>query len=244
MKVVGIIPARFASSRFPGKPLIDLDGKSMIQRVYEGASRSTRLSEVIVATDDKRIFEHVKAFGGKVQMTNQSHVSGTERCGEIALTLDADVIINIQGDEPLIDARQIDQAVTAFSNSEVQIATLGTRSISEQDILNPNRIKIVLDKNSDALYFSRSPIPNSANFKGEASSFYPFMKHIGLYAYRKSCLLELVALKPTELEQIESLEQLRWLFHGYKINVVETEIETPNIDSPEDVETVLQILRK
>ncbi len=244
MKVVGIIPARYASSRFPGKPLIDLAGKSMIQRVYEGASKALSLDEVIVATDDDRIFQHVLSFGGKALMTKDSHVSGTDRCGEIALKIDADVIINVQGDEPLIDARQIDQVVSAFENYEVQIATLGTRKISKEDLLNPNRIKIVLDKNNNALYFSRSCIPNHANFNEDAFSFYPYMKHIGLYAYRKYCLLDLVTLEPTRLEQVESLEQLRWLFHGYKIHVVETNIETPNIDSPDDVETVLQLLRK
>ena len=242
MKVVGIIPARYASSRFPGKPLIDLKGKSMIQRVYEGALKASSLSEVIVATDDQRIFDHVLSFGGKVKMTNENHPSGTDRCGEIALSIDADVIINIQGDEPLIDARQIDQVIEAFQDATVQIATLGTHSITPEDVQNANRIKIVTDKNNNALYFSRSAIPNSANFKGMPEDFYPFYKHIGLYAYRKECLLELVLLEPTKLEQIESLEQLRWLYNGYAIRVVTTDIETPNIDVPEDVEKVLPFL--
>lgn len=242
MKVVGIIPARYASSRFPGKPLIDLKGKSMIQRVYEGAMKSKRLDIVIVATDDERIFEHVKSFGGNVRMTNSNHPSGTDRCGEIAKTIDAEVVINIQGDEPLIDARQIDQVIAAFENDSVQIATLGTHNITQEDVQNSNRIKIVTDVNNNALYFSRSAIPNSANFKGAPEDFYPFYKHIGLYAYRKECLLQLVQLEATKLEQIESLEQLRWMYYGYSIRVVTTDIETPNIDVPEDVEKVLPFL--
>ncbi len=242
MKVVGIIPARFASSRFPGKPLIDLKGKSMIQRVYEGAMKSKSLDIVIVATDDQRIYDHVKSFGGNVRMTRENHLSGTDRCGEIAQSLDADVVVNIQGDEPLIDSRQIDQVIAAFNDSSVQIATLGTHSISQDDIQNPNRIKIVTDAKNNALYFSRSAIPNSANFKGVPKDFYPFYKHIGLYAYRKACLLELVQLEATKLEQIESLEQLRWMYYGYSIRVVTTDIETPNIDVLEDVEKVLPFL--
>ncbi len=242
MKIVGIIPARYASSRFPGKPLIDLKGKSMIQRVYEGAVRSTRLDEVIVATDDPRIFEHVQSFGGNVEITAKEHQSGTERCGELARSIDCDVILNIQGDEPLIDYRQIDQVLEAFLDPEVQIATLGTHTISEADVHNPNRIKIVTDHRQNALYFSRSPIPNSAHFKGNAMDAYPFYKHIGLYAYRTKCLLELIDLEASQLEKIESLEQLRWLYHGYPIRVVTTTIETPNIDVPEDVEKVLALL--
>lgn len=242
MKVVGIIPARFASSRFPGKPLIDLKGKTMIQRVYEGAMKATSLEEIIVATDDERIYNHVLSFGGQVRMTNENHPSGTDRCGEIAQNIDADIIINIQGDEPLIDARQIDQVIAAFQDSTVQIATLGTHAISQEDVQNTNRIKIVTDINNNALYFSRSAIPNSANFKGAPNDFYPFYKHIGLYAYRKECLLKLVQLEATKLEQIESLEQLRWLYNGYAIRVVTTDIETPNIDVPEDVEKVLPFL--
>lgn len=242
MKVVGIIPSRYASSRFPGKPLLDLNGKSMIQRVYEGALKAKNLDQVIVATDDQRIFDHVQSFGGNVQMTRSEHPSGTDRCGEVASTIEADVIINIQGDEPLIDARQIDQVIAAFNDSSVHIATLGTHAISQEDVHNTNRIKIVTDVNNNALYFSRSAIPNAANFKGTPEEFYPFYKHIGLYAFRKSCLLELVELEPTKLEQIESLEQLRWLYNGYSIRVITTDIETPNIDVPEDVEKVLPFL--
>ncbi len=239
MNIVGIIPARYASSRFPGKPLIDLKGRSMIQRVYEGAAKSEKLTQVIVATDDQRIYNEVKSFGGKVMMTSESHTTGTDRCGEVAATLTADVVVNIQGDEPLIDFRQLDQLCETFNDPDVKIATLGITEVSEEDRLNPNRIKIVLDKNDNALYFSRSPIPNTVNGTVESNSFY---RHIGLYAYRADVLKELVKLEPTSLEKIESLEQLRWLYHGYKIRVVKTTIETPNIDVPEDIAKVLNRL--
>lgn len=238
MKIVGIIPARYDSSRFPGKPLIDLNGKSMIQRVYEGASSSKMLSEVIVATDDERIFHHVKEFGGRVQMTDRNHTTGTDRCGEVAKSLDADVIINIQGDEPLVNPTQLDTLCSVFENKEVQIATLGILMEKDlSDLHDSNRIKIVLDAHDRALYFSRSAIPFERVEKG-----YPFLRHIGLYAFRKQTLLELIQLQPCKLEQTESLEQLRWLYNGYNIQVVETDIETPNIDSPEDVEKVLRLL--
>lgn len=240
MKILGIIPARYGSSRFPGKPLIDLKGKSMIQRVYEGAKKSTLLSEVIVATDDQRIVEEVKRFGGNVMLTNPNHPSGTDRCGEVAAHFnDIDVVINIQGDEPLVDFRQLDVLAKVFENENVQIATLGINQVSMEDILNTNRIKIVLDQHQNALYFSRSPLPNFANATGNPLEKYPFLRHIGLYAYRTETLHQLVDLKPTALEQIESLEQLRWLYYGYPIRVVLTDIETPNIDVPADVEKVL-----
>jgi len=243
LKVIGIIPARYASSRFPGKPLVDLKGKSMIQRVYEGAKRSTLLAEVIVATDDSRIYDEVVRFGGKVKMTSENHPSGTDRCGEVAKTIqDADVVINIQGDEPLVDYRQLDTLIQAFENKNTQIATLGNKAVSMEDIMNSNRIKIVVDDKEEALYFSRSAIPNFANFKEDPLENYPFYRHIGLYAYRADVLQELVKLKPTALEKVESLEQLRWLYYGYKIKIVETNIETPNIDVPEDVEKVLPFL--
>ncbi|MBP6460200.1 MAG: 3-deoxy-manno-octulosonate cytidylyltransferase [Crocinitomicaceae bacterium] len=240
LKIIGIIPARYGSSRFPGKPLIDLKGKTMIQRVYEGAKKSTILSEVIVATDDKRIYDAVEAFGGKVMMTSSDHPSGTDRCGEVANALDTcDVVINIQGDEPLVDYRQLDQLASAFTDPNVSIATLGIKNVSLSDIENTNRIKIVVNEMQNALYFSRSAVPNFANAKGDPLTLYPYYRHIGLYAYRATTLQELVKLQPTQLEQIESLEQLRWLYYGYTIHVVETTIETPNIDVPEDVEKVL-----
>lgn len=243
MKVLGIIPARYASSRFPGKPLIDLKGKSMIQRVYEGAKKSTRITEVIVATDDQRIFDEVQRFGGKVMMTKESHPSGTDRCAEVASHFpDMDVVINIQGDEPLVDYRQLEQLIDAFIEPKTDIATLGNLSLTQEDVDNPNRIKVVVNAKNSALYFSRSAIPNSYHSKGNPLEKYPYMRHIGLYAYRSTVLQELTKLEPTALEKIESLEQLRWLYHGYSIQLVETTIETPNIDVPEDVEKVLEFL--
>ena len=239
MKAIGIIPARYASSRFPGKPLIDLKGKTMIQRVYENASKATLLDEVIVATDDQRIYDHVISFGGKVFMTSEKHTSGTDRCGEVMIQLEADLVINIQGDEPLVDPIQLDTLLSAFKDDSVQIATLGPPNITKDDLSNPNRIKIVKDVTDNAIYFSRSAIPNDYHFKGESFNFYPFLKHIGLYAFRTNVLLDLVKLEPTKLEQVESLEQLRWMYYGYKIKIVETTIETPNIDVPKDVELVL-----
>ena len=242
-KVLGVIPARFESSRFPGKPLIDLKGKTMIQRVYEGASKSNLLAEVIVATDDKRIYDAVKAFGGKVEMTSKNHPSGTDRCGEVlSRNSDYDIVLNIQGDEPLVSAEQIDQLLSAFDAPEVQIATLGIASVTEEDKQNPNRIKLVKNHKNDALYFSRSAIPNEINGSEVARKEFPFLRHIGLYAYRSNVLQQLVKLDKTKLEQIESLEQLRWMYHGFSIRIVETKIETPNIDVPEDLEKVLQYL--
>lgn len=243
MNIIGIIPARYASSRFPGKPLVDLKGKTMIQRVYEGASKSQKISKIIVATDDQRIFDTVKAFGGEVVMTSLDHTTGTDRCGEVAeLFPDADVVVNIQGDEPLVNYQQLDALCNAFEDDKVEIATLGINKVTEEEQQNTNRIKIVLDENKNAMYFSRSPIPNTANAKQEIINQFQFYRHIGLYAYRKKTLLELVNLKPTLIEKIESLEQLRWLYYGYKIKVVQTEIETPNIDVPEDLEKVLKEL--
>ena len=243
MNVLGIIPARFDSSRFPGKPLIDLKGKSMIQRVYEGASRSNKLSQLIVATDDKRIVDEVERFGGNVMMTRKSHTSGTDRCAEVARFYpEMDVVINIQGDEPLVDYRQLDQLIDSFVAPDTLIATLGNRSVTDEDLQNPNRIKIVLNKHNQALYFSRSTIPNFYHSNQAIVANFPFLRHIGLYAYRSDVLQQLANLEPTHLEKIESLEQLRWLFHGYAIRVVETDIETPNIDVPEDVEKVIELI--
>jgi 3-deoxy-manno-octulosonate cytidylyltransferase (CMP-KDO synthetase) len=243
MKVLGIIPARYASSRFPGKPLIDLKGKTMIQRVYEGAKQSKLIDFLIVATDDSRIQEEVLKFGGNVEMTSEKHNSGTDRCAEVAKKYpEYDLIINIQGDEPLVDFRQLDQLIQVFEKESIQIATLATKKITSEELENPNRIKIVVDKNNSALYFSRSAIPNQVNFKGDGLSSYPFLRHIGLYAYQKNTLIELSNLPVSTLETIESLEQLRWLYSGFKIHVAETDIETPNIDSIEDVENVLRNL--
>lgn len=239
MKNLAIIPARYNSSRFPGKPLIDLEGKTMIQRVYEGVKNAQLFEEVVVATDDQRIVSHIEGIGGKAILTNDFHESGTERCGEVIETYsNFDIVVNIQGDEPLVEKTQLEQLLSAFTDKKVEIATLGTPKISQKDIIDTNRIKIVLNHNSDALYFSRSPIPYQRNPED-----YPFLRHIGLYAFRSETLKKLIKLPTTLLEKTESLEQLRWMYHGYKIRVVETLIETPNIDTPEDVEIVLKKLR-
>lgn len=244
MRILGVIPARYGSSRFPGKPLIDLKGKTMIRRVTEGAKRSLLLTDVVVATDDQRIMDEVSSFGGKAVMTAGHHPTGTDRCAEVLRGWNEhiDVVINIQGDEPLVDPRQLDALLSAFEDPKVQIATLASRNISLEDLNNPNRIKLVVDNRNDAMYFSRSAVPNYANAKVPPLELYPYLRHIGLYAYRADILEQISHLEPTQLEMTESLEQLRWLFHGYRIRVVETEIETPNIDSPEDVEKVMSLL--
>lgn len=244
MKILGVIPSRFASSRFPGKPLIDLAGKSMIQRVYEGAKKCDLFDELLVATDDERIFNHVLEFGGKAVMTSSKHQSGTDRCGEVVkLFPDFDVVVNIQGDEPLVEAEQLRQLISAFENEQTEIATLGILVQNQQELFNPNRIKVVLNAHNQAIYFSRNPIPFGAQMLQEFwMKNYPYVRHIGLYAYRTKILQELVNLEPTNLEKQESLEQLRWMYYGYNIQVVMTEIETPNIDSPEDVAAILDLL--
>ena len=244
MKALGIIPARYESSRFPGKPLIDLKGKTMIQRVYERASECTALSKVIVATDDQRIFDEVKSFGGEVMMTSTSHRNGTERCGEVVDTYsEYEVVINIQGDEPLIHPKQLERIISVFDENEVKIATIARKIENIEAIRNPNRVKVALDKNQNALYFSRSPIPHVAQKPhDEWMATTTFHKHIGLYAWRSETLMELLTLSPTELEMAESLEQLRWLENGYKIRCIISDLDTPNIDVPEDVEKVLELL--
>jgi 3-deoxy-manno-octulosonate cytidylyltransferase (CMP-KDO synthetase) len=246
MKVLGIIPSRYGSSRFPGKPLIDLMGKSMIQRVYEQAKKCANFTDVIVATDDQRIYDHVQTFGGLVMMTSADHGSGTERCGEIIEQYtDYDLVVNIQGDEPLIRPEQLTDLIAVFKDSSVEIGTIVKPMSYEADIRNPNRIKVVLDKDKNGIYFSRSPIPHITHTPHadwlEKTTFY---KHIGIYAWRAKTLLELLNLEVSALEKLESLEQLRWIFNGYSIRTVETTIETPNIDVPEDVEAVLKLLRK
>jgi 3-deoxy-manno-octulosonate cytidylyltransferase (CMP-KDO synthetase) len=243
MKVLGVIPARYGSSRFPGKPLIDLKGKSMIRRVYEGAGRSKLISELIVATDDDRIVDEVKSFDGNVMMTSEHHRSGTDRCGEVVSNhLDVDVVINIQGDEPLVDPKQLDSLLKAFNDPNVQIATLGIQDRSEETRINDNRIKLVKDVNGDALYFSRSAIPYTDRASEPVLQQMELLRHIGVYAFRRETLFKLIELPVTAIEQVESLEQLRWMYHGYKVRVVETTIETPNIDAPEDIEEVLNRL--
>ena len=239
MRVLAIIPSRYASSRFPGKPLIDLKGKSMIHRVYEGVDKSAEIDHTIVATDDHRIVVEVKSFGGDVLMTSANHSNGTGRCIEIAKKMDSfDIIINVQGDEPLVKSEQLNALVNAFSDESVEIATLAIEKTSKADFCNENRVKVVVDQNCNALYFSRSPIPKHPDNSGPIS----FLKHIGIYAFRRKSLLQMEAMKSAEIEELESLEQLRWMFNGKKIKVIKTTIETPNIDVPDDVRQVLKLL--
>lgn len=235
-KVVGIIPARYASSRFPGKPLAKLGGKMVIEHVVGQAS--IILDDVYVATDDERIFDAVVSFGGKAVMTSTRHKSGTDRIREALERINApfDIVVNIQGDEPFIQPEQIKTVIGCFDDSQTQIATLGKRFGSMEEVENPNSPKIVLDNNNYALYFSRSVIPfvRGAEREGWAAHF-PYLKHIGLYAYRADVLREITGLPLSSLEQAESLEQLRWLQNGYKIKVGLTDVETVGIDTPADL---------
>lgn len=238
MKVIGVIPARYASSRFPGKPLVDIQGKSMIARVYQRCQAAASIDRVIVATDDERIYEHVKSFGGEVQMTSDSHRSGTDRCAEVASSIpDVGWVVNIQGDEPFIDPGQIDQLVQLFAqNEQIDIATLAKKIDTQEALVDPNIVKVVFDKNEQALYFSRSTIPFVRNLAGgQWLRHHDFYKHIGIYAFKKEVLLACADLAPGRLEQIESLEQLRWLEAGYSIQIGLTTLETVGIDTPDDL---------
>jgi len=241
MKFLGIIPARFASTRFPGKPLADLGGKPMVQRVYEQVRAS--VDELVVATDDQRIFHAVQRFGGHVVLTSQAHQSGTDRCYEAFLQLNTtfEVVINIQGDEPFIQPAQIELLKNCFSTNDTQIATLvkpfETDAAFEQTLLNPNTPKVVLNNRNEAMYFSRSIIPYVRGEEhAEWLNTHTFYKHIGLYAYRADILKEITALPQSSLEQAERLEQLRWLQNGYKIKAAITHQETIGIDTPDDLE--------
>lgn len=243
MKFIGIIPARYASTRFPGKPLAMLGGKPVIQRVYEQVV--SVLGEAYVATDDERIFKAVESFGGRAVMTRSDHKSGTDRIEEAAEKIgsDADVIINVQGDEPFIQPSQIETLMHLFDAPETQIGTLGKRFETIEGVENPNSPKIVTDNRGFALYFSRSPIPYvrgiDRNLWLEA---YPFLKHLGIYAYRREVLREVTQLPQGRLEKAESLEQLRWLENGYRIRVGLTDVETVGIDTPEDLQRAEEFL--
>lgn len=247
MKFIGIIPARYASTRFPGKPLADMKGKPMIQRVYENVADC--LDKVCVATDDTRIKSAVEAFGGNVVMTSETHRSGTDRCYEAFTKAgdEYDVIVNIQGDEPFVHSQQIMALKECFADSSTQIATLvkefDKNGDFESTLFNPNTPKVILNKNQEAIYFSRSVIPY---VRGEHHSKWlqttPFYKHIGMYAYRSEILREITQLPQSPLEVAESLEQLRWIENGYRIKVGITTRETIGIDTPEDMENALKLL--
>ena len=237
MKVIGIIPARYASTRFPGKPLAMLGGKTVIERVYEKVS--SVLSDCYVATDDERIYQAVEAFGGRVVMTSADHKSGTDRIAEAVEKIGGnyDVVVNVQGDEPFIHPEQIVTLCRCFDDPETQIATLGKPFDNMEAVENPNSPKIVVDNRGFALYFSRSVIPFVRGVdRKEWLSHYPFLKHLGLYAYRTEVLREVTRLPQSSLEKAESLEQLRWLQNGYRIRVGLTDQETVGIDTPEDLE--------
>lgn len=240
--VVVVIPARYDSSRFPGKPLAPIAGRPMIQHVVERAKMSRRVSRVIVATDDDRIRGAVASFGGESVMTRREHRSGTERIAEVAVHVPAEIYVNVQGDEPLISPEAIDAAVDEIlSESESQVATLCVPISHAAEIMDPNIVKVVLDFDGNALYFSRAPIPWVRD-AGERISARHF-KHIGLYAFRRDALLEFPALPPGELERLEQLEQLRWLENGYHIRVAECAYEGIAVDTPADVAKVEEALR-
>lgn len=243
--ILGIIPARFASTRFPGKPLVDIEGKSMIQRVYEQASKA--LKNVYVATDDTRIFEAVEAFGGKVVMTDVAHQSGTDRCNEALAVVEKqeerlyDVVINIQGDEPFIDPELLEVLAGCFKSSTTEIATLVKQLKEPDDLWDSNKPKVVFTPANEALYFSRSAVPFLRQHpKEEWTKHHSYYLHVGLYAYRSDILREITNLAPSNLELAESLEQLRWLENGYKIDVRTVEHDSIGIDTPEDLEWMIK----
>jgi 3-deoxy-manno-octulosonate cytidylyltransferase (CMP-KDO synthetase) len=245
MNVLGIIPARYGSTRLPGKPLIKVKGKTIIQRVYERASMAEVLYKVVVATDDVRIYNHVRKFGGVAVMTRQVHRSGTMRCGEvIANEPEADIIINIQGDEPLINPGEISRLGRFLIDDPLrQIATLVKRIDRQEDITDPGMAKVVMDLYHRVLYFSRSPIPFVRDYPiDQWQDHADYYKHIGLYGYTRKTLLNLSKLDPSDIEESEMLEQLNWLYHGYAVHALETDVESIGIDTQEDVHLLEHIL--
>ncbi len=241
MKTLCVIPARYASTRLPGKPLADVAGKPMICRVYERASRAKRVTEVLAATDDRRVYDAVVAAGGKAMMTSTDHPTGTDRLAEVARAYpDMELIINVQGDEPLIEPQVIDDLSTAFDDDKgLQMATVMTPMEEEIDQRNPNNVKVVTDKNGYALYFSRSLLPYPRYNKGV-----PVFKHIGIYAYKRDFLLQYAQMSPTPLEQTEALEQLRVLENGYRIKVIRTDFKFVGVDTMDDLVLVNEIYRE
>ena len=240
MKVLGVIPARYASSRFEGKALADLLGKPMIQHVYQRASKAKTLDRLIVATDDRRIFGAVERFGGEVVMTAE-HPTGTDRIAEIARGTDAEILVNVQGDEPLIEPAMIDEAVEpVLKDSSIDLGTLAHRIHSEAEYLNPNVVKVVMDRSGFAMYFSRSPVPHIKS--GGWSEDVPIYRHVGLYVYRRHALLDFAQAPPSPFEMLEGLEQLRFLENGHRMKVVETCYKSVGVDTPEDLETVKRVM--
>jgi len=251
MRVTAVIPARYASTRFEGKALADIMGKPMVQRVYERTSRASLVSEVIVATDDRRIEAAVRVFGGRAEMTSPTHETGTDRLAEVAERIDSEIIVNVQGDEPLIEPAMIDEAIRPLLDDDsIQMGTLKCRIRNLHDFLSPNVVKVVTDLDGFALYFSRSPLPffrdKWNDLKDEAfdSGRLLCYKHVGIYVYRREFLIRYARMSQTPLERAEKLEQLRALENGYRIRVVETQHESIGVDSPADLEKVLDKLRK
>jgi 3-deoxy-manno-octulosonate cytidylyltransferase (CMP-KDO synthetase) len=241
-QVVIVIPARYASTRLPGKPLVSLAGKAMIERVYERAKLAKLAHRVIVATDDDRIVQAVKGFDGEVLMTRSSHRTGTERVAEVASHVDGEVFVNVQGDEPLLDPQAVDTAIQSLlEEPAAQIATVATLIKSPADIMDPNVVKTVLDFEDHALYFSRAPIPWVRDTAGKIQVRH--LKHLGLYVFQRDALLEYPTLPQGTLERIEQLEQLRWLENGWKIRVAEVEHDAVSVDVPEDVTRVEKMLQ-
>ncbi|HLU84933.1 MAG TPA: 3-deoxy-manno-octulosonate cytidylyltransferase [Vicingaceae bacterium] len=242
MKILGIIPARYASTRFPGKPLADINGKSMVQRVYEQALAAKCLSDVVVATDDERIFKHLEALAYNVVYTKSSHQSGTDRCAEVIHQhyKDVEVVINIQGDEPFINPLQIEELAACFTDERTDIATLIKKIDHTSELFNVNKPKVVKSEEDFALYFSRQPIPFLRNVEeSEWLNHHVYFKHIGIYGYKTEVLKKVTQLAVSALEKAESLEQLRWLENGFKIKVKQTDFEAVAIDTPEDLQMLL-----
>ncbi|OGP66402.1 MAG: 3-deoxy-manno-octulosonate cytidylyltransferase [Deltaproteobacteria bacterium RBG_13_53_10] len=255
MRVVAVIPARYRSTRFEGKPLADILGRPLIQHVYEGVCQSRLIHQVIVATDDERILEAVRSFGGTAVMTSPDHPTGTDRVAEVARRGKADIIVNVQGDEPLITGPVIDKAIRPLlKDNSLSMSTLMTRIEEVKDWLNPHIVKVVVDQKGCALYFSRSPVPFPRDLNvnkllsGDSHSRgmlpHRIFKHIGVYVYRRSFLLRYSKMKPTPLEKLERLEQLRALENGYRIKVTTVEYEPVSVDTPEDLQKVIQFLSR
>ena len=242
-EVVIVIPARYGSTRLPGKPLVSLAGKPMIQHVYERAGMASRADRVIVATDDERIMKAVASFGGNARMTRPDHRTGTERVAEVAAHEKGDIFVNVQGDEPLLDPVAVDTAIDALlEEPAASIATVATPIKTPADIMDPNVVKTVLDFDNNGLYFSRAPIPWVRDTAGKIQVRH--LKHLGLYVFQRDALLEYPTLPQGELERIEQLEQLRWLENGWKIRVAEVEHDAVSVDVPEDVARVEKLLQK
>ena len=243
MSVIGIIPARYASSRFPGKPLVNINGKSMLQRVYEQAKMAKLLNEVIIATDDERILNHVKEFGGIAINTSTEHVSGTDRCYEAYCNYAKhfDYVLNIQGDEPMLNPEQINE-LCRVADGNTEIATQMIRCKSYEELFDKGEVKIVLNTTNEAIYFSRSVIPAIKNSdEKEWHLNFTYQRHVGMYMYKSTILKEISSLKPTLLEKAESLEQLRWIENGFKIKCIQTNYESHCIDTPQDLEKIIKL---